>query len=113
MTENGYVTPHRCAKALSLYAKDKTLPLLDIGCGTGLSGSAFKFEGFHYIDGSDFSTKMIEIARSKKIYKNIYLDDANNSKNLKKNYYFYIAAVGVISPTHASFKTIKLFFVVL
>ena len=103
-----YNAPEQVAKIL--YKKFNPSILLDLACGTGLSGSAFKFEGFNYIDGTDISTKMIEIARSKKIYKNIYLDDANNSKNLLKNYYFYIAAVGVISPTHASFKTIKVFF---
>ena len=39
---NGYVTPTRCAHALANLAADKRAPLLDLGCGTGLSGEALK-----------------------------------------------------------------------
>ena len=36
--DNGYASPQRCADALALFTEDKRLKLLDIGCGTGLSG---------------------------------------------------------------------------
>ena len=42
----GYVTPKRCAEALSRHLTDITAPILDIGCGTGLSGLALKNAGF-------------------------------------------------------------------
>ncbi|MEK6204583.1 MAG: methyltransferase type 11, partial [Amylibacter sp.] len=36
--ENGYATPERCAKALAGFAPEQDFAVLDIGCGTGLSG---------------------------------------------------------------------------
>ncbi len=67
-----------------------------------MSGEAFISEGFFNIDGSDFSHEMLEIARKKNIYKNLYFDDINNSNLKIKENYQVVAAVGVISPTHAN-----------
>ena len=36
--ENDYVQPRRCAEMLSRYLPDRGTEILDIGCGTGLSG---------------------------------------------------------------------------
>ena len=38
----GYITPNRCAEALAQFAGDPDQPVLDLGCGTGLSGVALK-----------------------------------------------------------------------
>ncbi len=42
IAENGYATPRRCAEALAGFATDPSLPVLDFGCGTGLSGLALR-----------------------------------------------------------------------
>ena len=52
---NNYATPKRCANALSKYLKDTNSYILDIGCGTGLSGQEIFNVGFNNVDGSDFS----------------------------------------------------------
>ena len=75
---NGYITPLRCAKALQTVNANKDEKIMDIGCGTGLSGEAFKKLGFTNIDGSDFSNEMLQIAKSKNIYSNLIL--SNNKK---------------------------------
>ena len=49
--ENGYITPIRCANALASMQINKQDPIIDIGCGTGLSGKAFRDKGFTKIDG--------------------------------------------------------------
>ncbi|PSL17382.1 class I SAM-dependent DNA methyltransferase [Shimia abyssi] len=98
VAENGYVTPGRCAKALATYAKDKTAPILDFGCGTGLSGLALRAEGFLTLDGLDLSAEMLEQARNKNIYRNLAQVDATSPLPVKPGEYAAIAAIGVIGP---------------
>ena len=99
---NGYVTPGRCAEALATLAADKHAPLLDLGCGTGLSGEAFKEAGFTTIDGTDFSEEMLAYARSKPdVYRNLILGDLQAPLPAAPGEYANIAAVGVFSPGHA------------
>lgn len=106
ITENGYATPQRCAEILAHYADDLSAPLLDIGCGTGLSGMAFTKTGFTAIDGNDLCQDMIDIAHERAVYKDIQLADLNNPMNFEKGHYRYIAAVGVVAVGHAPASTI-------
>lgn len=99
---NGYVTPGRCARALAELVPDKSAPLLDLGCGTGLSGEAFRAVGFTRIDGSDFSDEMLSLARAKSgLYRDLILGDLNSPLPGAPGDYAHIAAVGVFSPGHA------------
>ena len=43
-------------------------PLLDAGCGTGLSGPSLKALGYHDIAGLDLSDDMLKIAGSRNAY---------------------------------------------
>ena len=98
---NGYVTPARCAEALAGQVPDKAAPLLDLGCGTGLSGEAFKAAGFATIDGTDFSEEMLAYARRKPdLYRTLVRGDLTNPLPAKPGDYAHIAAVGVFSPGH-------------
>ena len=69
VAENGYATPGRCAEALSGVTKDLTVPIMDFGCGTGLSGLALKLAGFSCIDGVDLSAEMLMQAEAKGVYR--------------------------------------------
>ena len=51
IAENNYATPGRIADALWSVLPDATAPLLDFGCGTGLSGVALRRVGYETIDG--------------------------------------------------------------
>ena len=105
LTENKYVTPLRCAQILSNYIKNKNIKILDIGCGTGLSGFALKKNGFKSIDGLDLSEEMLKIAEQKKIYQSLFNFDLNNPTDFNHKYDAIIAA-GVISPKHANPDTL-------
>lgn len=99
---NGYVTPGRCAAALADCVADRGAPLLDLGCGTGLSGLAFRDAGFTCIDGTDFSQEMLACARTKDgLYRNLISGDLNEPLPGAPGDYGNIAAVGVFSPGHA------------
>lgn len=91
--EFGYVTPARCAAALAAYAPDKSVPVLDFGCGTGLAGEALRNAGFEAIDGVDLSAEMLAQAKAKDIYRKLTQITADIA--LGKDYRL-ISAVGVI-----------------
>lgn len=92
--EQGYATPGRCADALKHYANDMSAPVLDFGCGTGLSGLALKLAGFETIDGVDLSAEMLDGARSKNVYR--HLDQIEAGADLPRKDYALCAAIGVI-----------------
>ena len=94
--ENGYVTPLRIAEALARHVKDLSIPILDYGCGTGVSGQAFQEAGFLTIDGVDISAEMLKVAAQKKIYRRLEVFAPESGPNVKLGAYQIIAAVGVI-----------------
>ena len=102
VAENGYITPTRCAEALAAHVDDLTVPLLDLGCGTGLSGMAFREVGFTTIDGADFSTEMLRQAAAKKgLYRCLIAANLDAGLPGKPGAYEHLAAVGIFSPNHA------------
>ena len=94
--ENGYATPPRCAQALAACLPDVTLPVLDFGCGTGLSGLALRDAGFTTIDGLDLSADMLAVARDKGIYRDLHQIEADAALTHTPGDYAAIAAIGVI-----------------
>lgn len=94
--ENGYVTPNRCAEALAKYTQDQTQPVLDFGCGTGLSGLALKLAGFATIDGVDLSPDMLAQAEAKRLYRALTVIDPDATLPPDLGGYAAIAAIGVI-----------------
>lgn len=101
--KNGYATPARCAEALASFAPDKTLPLLDFGCGTGLAGLALKLAGFEVIDGVDLSSQMLEQALAKDLYRTLTQIEPDAELNGE---YTLISAVGVIGAGAAPISTL-------
>lgn len=104
--DNGYAAPARCAAALKQFAGARASPLLDIGCGTGISGEAFREAGFTAIDGADFSAEMLAAAKRKKIYRDLVQTDLENPFPFEPGHYANIAAVGVLNPGHAPATTL-------
>ena len=96
VAENGYVTPGRCAAALADQMTDLSAPILDFGCGTGLSGLALKTAGFEVIDGVDLSADMLAEARSKGAYRTLSQIEADTPLPHQPGEYAAIAAIGVI-----------------
>lgn len=94
--ENGYATPERCAAALATHMPDRAAPLLDFGCGTGLSGLALKLAGFPTIDGVDLSAEMLAGARAKGVYRHLTQIEAGAPLAHAPGDYAAIAAIGVI-----------------
>ena len=92
----GYATPARCAAALAGCMEDLTRPILDFGCGTGLSGLSLKLAGFTAIDGLDLSAEMLEGARAKGVYRHLSQIAPGASLLHTPGEYAAITAIGVI-----------------
>ncbi|MCY4395133.1 MAG: class I SAM-dependent methyltransferase [Rhodospirillaceae bacterium] len=75
--ENAYAQPRRCAEMLSRYLKTRDAEILDIGCGTGLSGAALLEAGYRTVDGCDFSPGMLAKAGETGLYRRLFEADLN------------------------------------
>ena len=99
--ENNYAQPKRCAAALSSALSSFDGTILDVGCGTGLSGLALKETGFSALDGCDFSKEMLELATKKEIYIRLYFADLNSPPiDAPDQCYDGATAVGVFAFDH-------------
>jgi predicted TPR repeat methyltransferase len=98
VTGNDYRTPGRVAAALADRLPDRSTPILDFACGTGLSGKALAEQGFTVIDGCDLSEPMLETARSLGIYRHLAKLAPDEAPDAKPGDYGAIAAIGAISP---------------
>ncbi|MEM8876527.1 MAG: methyltransferase domain-containing protein [Pseudomonadota bacterium] len=107
LIDAGYVTPQRCAVALARHMPDLSAAVLDVGCGTGLSGAAFAKHGFTTIDGSDVSGGMLDIARRRGVYRSVVHADADDPFPFKKGTYAALAAVGVVGAGAAPISVLE------
>ncbi|MCR9157926.1 MAG: methyltransferase domain-containing protein [Rhodobacteraceae bacterium] len=96
IAENGYVTPKRCAEALAAVLADTSAPILDFGCGTGLSGLALQQAGFTCFDGVDLSADMLAKAKDKGIYRTVSVIEPDETPPGPPGTYRAITAIGVI-----------------
>lgn len=74
----GYRAPEHLRELAMRVMPQAAAPMriLDLGCGTGLSGEAFKDWAMGgALDGIDLSPGMVEKARSRNIYTNLIVDD--------------------------------------
>ena len=93
-----YATPARLAAALAATDTSTETRILDVGCGTGLSGQALVAQGFTLIDGADLSAQMLAQAEAKQIYGRLWQIEAGAPLPVGPGDYGVIAAAGVVSP---------------
>ncbi|XP_033096433.1 ubiquinone/menaquinone biosynthesis C-methyltransferase UbiE-like isoform X2 [Anneissia japonica] len=77
-----YVGHVVAAEVLQKFVSSKTARISDVASGTGLVGEQLKTLGYETIDAVDCSTEMIEIARAKNIYENLYVQWIGGGKRL-------------------------------
>ncbi|MEO0486611.1 MAG: methyltransferase domain-containing protein [Pseudomonadota bacterium] len=91
-----YATPARIAAAVAAAVPDRSVPVLDFGCGTGLSGQAMAHEGFTVIDGTDISEPMLAQAHGKGCYRDLWVGTPGEV-GIIPGTYGIIIATGVVS----------------
>lgn len=99
LKDNGYASPARVARAMSSLVDDLATPVMDYGCGTGMSGEALIAAGFSVLDGADPSAQMLAGAEAKDIYRSLtHLDLDAPRPPFGSASYAAVAAIGLIGP---------------
>lgn len=107
LVEGEYQQPARCAKAVYSQVQNLDIKILDVGCGTGLSGLALKQIGYKYLDGCDLSQGMLDKAAGLSIYDRLFLCNLNNPPiDANSEAYDVVTAVGVFSFGHITYDAV-------
>ncbi len=104
LNEFGYISPGVAARELAWgLAQEqewRDLEIIDFGCGTGLAGEALAEQGFVTIDGADISTRMLEQARAKQVYRHLLCVDLTARIALDDETYAAGLCVGSLGAGH-------------
>ncbi|NBD29484.1 MAG: methyltransferase domain-containing protein [Alphaproteobacteria bacterium] len=104
LATRGYHTPARLVEGLAAHVAPETT-VLDFGCGTGLSGTALLRRGFTHLHGTDVTPEMVELARAKVIYEELWVSEPGAPM---PRAYDAMVAVGVVSLGAAPPETLSL-----
>jgi len=96
----GYAMPGRCAAAFTSHVTDRSVPVIDLGCGTGLLGARLAELGHTSIDGIDYSPEMLEQATKTGAYRSLWSADLNQPLDIADGTYGAVAVMGVFSFGH-------------
>lgn len=90
----GYRTPVLLREAFAEAGGGGLLDILDVGCGTGLAGEAFR-EVAGGLWGADLSPRMVEKARARGIYAELWVEDILAALGRKPSRYDMVVAADV------------------
>ena len=103
----GYISPQKIAEMLADNIEAKEPVVLDIGCGTGLTGAELYRKLSCRIDGIDISAEMIEVARGRGIYRNLRTGDLNLPLNFEDNQFDAAISSGTFTHGHVGPKPLR------
>jgi predicted TPR repeat methyltransferase len=95
LTRQGYRSPQRCAEALARFVEPDA-PILDVGCGTGLSGVALRTAGFSDVSGQEINDEMLALAIEAGVYRTTWIADPADPFPFEAGTFAALAAIGVI-----------------
>lgn len=107
LERQGTHAPARLAEAVTRIVSDRTTPVLDFGCGTGLAGVALASEGWTTIDGADLSAGMLGVAATKGVYRTLWQVEGGRL-DVEPGTYPVIVACGVVTVGAAPPETLDL-----
>ena len=93
----GYDAPQRAAAAMNERGIDHAQPVLDAGCGTGLTGLHLRKIGFEHITGVDYSTVSLEKARRKGCYAELKRLNLNEPLDFADDWFAAAQCVGTLT----------------
>ncbi len=98
--ELGYCSPRLVAERLARHLKDIQAEILDVGCGTGLTGDRLYEQGFRNIDGVDLTQAMLDKAHGLSIYRKLIRADLTKPIDLPDACYDAMVSSGTFTCGH-------------
>jgi predicted TPR repeat methyltransferase len=105
--DQGYVAPALAVELLLGTLTDRTATILDAGCGTGLVGARLHRAGCTSIDGIDYSSEMLALAREKGVYRRLLQGDLNAPIPFADGAYGACICVGTLTLAHVGPDAIR------
>jgi predicted TPR repeat methyltransferase len=96
LSEWGYLAPATAAELLTRYVGLQST-ILDVGCGTGLTGTELRRVGFETIHGVDISMPSLQNAASKRAYRSLIRANLLEPLPFADNRFDAAICVGVLS----------------
>lgn len=97
----GYCLPFVVGSWVARHVPKEAGPLLDAGCGTGLSGPYLAALGYHDLAGLDFSPEMLGFARSRKAYGDLRRAELGKALPWPDGHFAAFLSTGVFTAGHA------------
>lgn len=95
----GWSYPRTIAAIYRHSARDGDRPVADIGCGTGYVAQELGLPADN-IDGMDISSEMLAVARSKRLYRQLYEIDLTGALTPIRNRYGAVLSAGTFTHGH-------------
>ena len=103
----GYCLPFQVLAWVSRYVRPEAGPLLDAGCGTGLSGPYLKALGYDRIAGLDFSEEMLKLAGSRNAYDDLRRATLGEALPWSDDHFAAFFSTGVFTEGHAPASSLE------
>lgn len=97
----GYCLPFQALAWVSRHVRPDAGPVLDAGCGTGLSGPYLNALGYLEIEGLDFSEEMLRLAGSRGAYAALKRATLGEELPWADNHFTAFLSTGVFTEGHA------------
>src|SRR3954447_22497841 len=97
----GYSTPAITAWFFGRYVKPEAGTVLDAGAGTGLMGDVLAPLGYRDLVGIDISSKMLQYARKKGVYRELRQMELGGRLELASDAFAAVVSTGVFAAGHA------------
>lgn len=98
---DGYHLPFSIAAWVARHVAPRSGPILDAGCGSGLSGPVLAALGYDEIEGLDFSSDMLVLARTRGCYARLARAELGKPLPWKDGHFAAFVSTGVFTAGHA------------
>lgn len=97
----GYCLPFQVPAWLARHVRPDAGPVLDAGCGTGLSGPCLRALGYRQVAGLDFSQEMLTLAGSRGAYDELKRATLGETLPWADDHFAGFLSTGVFTEGHA------------